>query len=65
MVDKEICHKCLVKYAKVDVNRTYWKEIERNIWCIADFVYIDENSEIPIDCPYKLEQLLKEDKNEK
>jgi hypothetical protein len=56
MLNKNICIKCYEKYNSVPII----PEGAEAIWCYAELTNIKMDSEIPIDCVYKLEQLLKE-----
>jgi hypothetical protein len=60
MIDKEICKKCIEK----EYPHSGWTEYDEKRWkagiisCSFDDLF--DIKKVPIDCRYKLEQLLKE-----
>jgi hypothetical protein len=68
MLNKEICKKCKEKHHKPYKNSIYWsKKVEKrwnNGWISCPYIYGAGSItiKIPDKCPYKLEHILKEDK---
>lgn len=73
MLDKEICKICYKingwdKYQYDDEIRLYKSHENKYGWiCVMQHVkeYVDEEGQIPEECPYKLEHLMKEQKHTK